>query len=166
MSFDQRAFRKALSCFASGVTVVTTLHPETRAPAGVTVSAFCSLSLEPPLVLFCLGSRTASLDAFRQFGHFGVNVLSENQRDMSNRFASRAIDKWQGVRYETWDSGVPMLTGCLANLECELVEARDGGDHIIFIGRPTRIKHHEVGSPLLYFRGGYMDLPPPGCGAG
>lgn len=160
MSLDSRSFRKALGCFASGVTVVTTLVPGTKAPVGVTVSAFSSLSLDPPLVLFCLGNATSSLDAFKTFGHFAVNVLTESQRDMSIRFASRTDDKWAGVSWSAWDSGVPILPDCLAVLECALVQVVDGGDHQIFIGRVEKMKHRESGSPLVYFRGSYLDLAP------
>jgi flavin reductase (DIM6/NTAB) family NADH-FMN oxidoreductase RutF len=161
MSLDSRSFRKTLGCFASGVTVVTTLTPGTREPVGVTVSAFSSLSLDPPLVLFCLGNSTSSMAAFRTFGHFAINILSERQRDLSIRFASRSDDKWQGVPSTTWNSGVPILSGCLANLECSLVNVVDGGDHQIFIGKVEKLKHHEGGSPLVYFRGSYMDPAAP-----
>ena len=157
MSLDPRSFRKTLGCFASGVTVVTTLAPGIKEPLGVTVSAFSSLSLDPPLVLFCLGNSTSSLEAFKTFGHFAVNILSEHQRDLSIRFASRSEDKWQGVAWSAGHSGVPMLSGCLGNLECSLVNVVDGGDHQIFIGKVEKLKHQEGGSPLVYFRGSYMD---------
>lgn len=161
MSLDSRSFRKTLGCFASGVTVVTTLTPGAGEPVGVTVSAFSSLSLDPPLVLFCLGNSTSSMDAFKAFGHFAINILSERQRDLSIRFASRSADKWQGVPTTTWTSGVPILSGCLANLECSLVNIVDGGDHQIFIGKVEKLKHQEGGSPLVYFRGTYMDPATP-----
>ncbi len=164
MSVDSRSFRKALGCFATGVTVVTTLDPDSGAPVGVTVSAFSSLSLEPPLVLFCLGNRTASLECYRRCGHFAINVLSELQRDLSIRFASRAENKWAGIVPETWNSGVPILPGCLANLECSVHGILDGGDHTIFVGRIERLRHQEGGSPLIYFRGSYLE--PPVCMGG
>ncbi|OAN50824.1 flavin reductase [Paramagnetospirillum marisnigri] len=163
MSLDSRSFRKALGCFASGVTVVTTLVPATKAPVGVTVSAFSSLSLDPPLVLFCLGNGTSSMAAFKEFGHFAINILTETQRDLSIRFASRSEDKWQGVAWSAWNSGVPILPQCLASLECSLVEVLDGGDHQIFVGRVEKMKHQEGGSPLLYFRGSYLDTAPHGA---
>lgn len=159
MPVDPRSFRKALGCFATGVTVVTTLNPDTGAPVGVTISAFASLSLEPPLVLFCLGNRTSALDCYRRSSHFAVNVLSELQRDLSIRFASKAENKWDGIVVETWDSGVPILPGCLANLECSVAGVQDGGDHAILIGRVERLRHQEGGSPLIYFRGSYLDPP-------
>jgi flavin reductase (DIM6/NTAB) family NADH-FMN oxidoreductase RutF len=160
MTIDSRSFRKALGCFASGVTVVTALNPETKVPAGVTVSAFSSLSLDPPLVMFCLGVQTSSLETFKSAGHFVVNVLSEDQRDLSIRFASRADQKWTGVAWESWNSGAPVLGNCLTNLECSLVKTVEGGDHLIFIGKVEKMKHQEGGSPLVYFRGSYMDLGP------
>ncbi|MEW5728543.1 MAG: flavin reductase family protein [Pseudomonadota bacterium] len=164
MSIDQRSFRKALGCFASGVTVVTTVNPRTKALVGVTVSAFSSLSLDPPLVLFCLGKQTSTLDSFKDHGHFAINVLAETQRDLSIRFASRAEDKWAGVAFDACDSGVPWLSDCLANLECRLVNAIDGGDHVIFVGEVKRLRHQEGGSPLVYFRGSYMEpCPLPGA---
>ncbi|MDO8606285.1 MAG: flavin reductase family protein [Phaeospirillum sp.] len=161
MSLDSRSFRKALGCFASGVTVITALNPETKAPVGVTVSSFSSLSLDPPLVMFCLGNKTSSIGAFKDFGHFVVNILSETQRDLSIRFASRTENKWAGVAWEQWNSGAPILPNCLTNLECSLERIVDGGDHQIFIGRVEKIKHQEGGSPLIYFRGSYLELGPP-----
>lgn len=160
MSVDQRSFRKALGCFATGVTVVTTLHPDSKAPAGVTVSAFSSLSLDPPLVLFCLGNKTSSIDSFKSNGHFAINVLSETQRDLSIRFASRSEDKWAGMEWETGLGGVPLLSGCLATLECKLVNTIEGGDHLIFVGEVQNLTHQEGGAPLVYFRGAYMDYGP------
>lgn len=160
MTVDPRSFRKALGCFATGVTVVTTVNPEDDCPAGVTVSAFSSLSLDPPLVLFCLGNKTSSIDAYRKNGRFVINVLAENQRDLSIRFASRSEDKWAGVLCEPGLGGVPVLMGCIANLECTVVNTIDGGDHVIFIGQVENIHYQEGGAPLIYFRGGYMD-----CGA-
>lgn len=160
MSVDQRAFRKALGCFATGVTVVTTLHPDSKMPAGVTVSAFSSLSLEPPLVLFCLGGKTSSIDSFKTNGHFAINVLAEGQRDLSIRFASRSEDKWAGMKWESGLGGVPLLNGCLATLECKLVNTFEGGDHLIFVGEVQNLTHQEGGLPLVYFRGAYMDFGP------
>lgn len=161
MSVDPRTFRKALGCFPTGVTVVTTLT-EAGQPVGVTVSAFSSLSLEPPLVLFCLDKRNTNLDAFRTSGKFVINVLQENQRDYSIRFSSRLDEKWSGISYDSWESGVPVLHGCLANLECKTAAIHDGGDHFIFVGEVTRLEHKQAGQPLIYFRGAYAEL---GCPA-
>lgn len=156
MTVDERSFRKALGCFASGVTVVTAADEAGR-PVGVTVSAFSSVSLDPPLVLFCMDKSTKSLDAFKG-GRFAVNILNETQRQLSIQFASRMENKWDGVDYETGAHGVPLLQGCLARLECSLHELVEGGDHLIFIGRVENLDHSTGGHPLVYFRGAYAGL--------
>lgn len=157
MSFNPRTFRNALGCFPTGVTVVTTLSGNAL-PVGVTISSFTSLSLAPPLVLFCLDEQNSELEAFLQNGHFSINVLREEQRELSLRFASRQEDKWQGVAYEIWSSGVPILSDCLANFECSLADVHSGGDHRIFVGRVERMHHAATGRPLVYWRGNYAKL--------
>lgn len=156
MQVDERSFRKALGCFATGVTVITTADDDGQ-PVGLTVSAFSSLSLEPPLVLFCLDKRTRALDAFRK-GHFAAHILREDQRQLSIQFSSRQDDKWNNVDFTTNEHGIPVLSKCLARLECELHETMDGGDHIIVVGKVNRLEHQTGGQPLLYFRGAYANL--------
>jgi flavin reductase (DIM6/NTAB) family NADH-FMN oxidoreductase RutF len=157
MSFDPRTFRNALGCFPTGVTIVTTLGGDSL-PVGVTVSSFTSVSLSPPLVLFCLDDRNSGLEAFRRCSHFSINVLSEEQRELSHRFSSRKTDKWKGLTYETWSSGVPILRECLANFECTMFAEHDGGDHRIFVGRVVRMAYSTVEKPLVYWRGDYAEL--------
>lgn len=159
MQVDARSFRKTLGCFPTGVTVVTTLADD-GSPVGVTISSFCSVSLEPPLVLFCLDKKNSNLESFKSSGHFAVNVLRDSQREVSIRFASRMDDKWAGVQHHAWDTGSPILPGCLANLECRTVSQHDEGDHIIFVGRVERLDYSQAGQPLIYYRGAYADL---GC---
>lgn len=156
---DPRTFRKTLGCFATGVTVVTALAPEGE-PVGITISSFTSVSLEPPLILFCLGKTNSNIGAFRVGSRFVVNVLREDQRELSIRFASRMADKWAGVAFDTWESGAPVLRGCLAALECTVTAVHEAGDHLIFIGHVDQLEHSQAGQPLLYFRGAYADL---GC---
>ena len=155
MSIDAQTFRKVLGSFASGVTVVTTIHPETGKPVGVTVSAFSSLSMDPPLVLFCLGTKTASLPAFQENGHFCINVLSAGQQDISNRFASKVEDKFAGIEVKTGTAGLPVLNGCIATMECRLVQTVNGGDHDIFIGEIVAADYDMAVEPLIYVRGSY-----------
>jgi flavin reductase (DIM6/NTAB) family NADH-FMN oxidoreductase RutF len=157
MSFDSRRFRDALGCFATGITVVTARAAD-GAPLGVTVNSFNSVSLDPPLVLFSLDRSAARFAEFSAAGHFAVNVLRDDQQDLSHRFASRGNDAWEGLDVETGESGCPLLPGVLAVFECELETTYDGGDHVIFIGRVRHIDHLAAGTPLLYFRGGYTHL--------
>ncbi len=157
MTLDARRFRGALGRFATGVTVVTALMPD-RSPVGVTVNAFTSLSLRPPLVLISLANTTVCLEAFVKGKRFAINVLGEDQRNLSLAFASRRKDKFKGLAYETWDSGCPILPGCLANLECTRVAVHQGGDHVVVIGGVDRMEHAEEGKPLLYYRGAYARL--------
>lgn len=156
MSIDERSFRKALGCFASGVAVMTTADAAGR-PVGVTVSAFSSLSLNPPLILFCLDRRTSGIEAFRT-GSFAVNILREDQRELSIRFASRRDDKFAGLECRSGATGAPLLPNCLAVLECTTERVADGGDHEIFIGRVEHMEYQTGGQPLLYFRGAYARI--------
>lgn len=146
-------FRAALSRFAGGVTVVTTKDAGGRIH-GITVSAFSSVSLEPPLVLICIEKAAGSHYAFGESGVFAVNILSSSQADISERFASQLADKFEGVDLDHNGDGIPLIQGCLANLECHLVDTLDGGDHSIFLGRVKHAALYE-GDPLIYFRSGY-----------
>lgn len=158
MTVDSRSFRRALGCFPTGVAVVTTIG-ETGDPAGVTVSSFTSLSLDPPLILFCLDNSSANLRAFLDRGFFAVNVLREEQREVSIRFASRSEqNRFAELRWEAWDTGAPIIAGCLASLECRTVAVHPEGDHHIIVGRVERLESSQAGQPLLYFRGTYAGL--------
>jgi len=158
MTIDSRAFRNALGCFATGITVVTTLCPDGH-HVGVTVNSFSSVSLDPPLVLFSLGRASQAYDFFVEGKAFAVNILADGQEDLSNRFSRRDLqDRWDGVGVERWDTGVPILTGCLANIECDRETVYDGGDHAIVVGRVRKLRSTDAGKPLLYFRGSYGQL--------
>lgn len=150
-------FRAFMGSFTAGVTVVTTVD-EQGVRWGLTATAFSSLSLDPPLCLVCIDNRTASLPAFTQKKAFSVNVLRASQEEMSNRFASRIPDKFEGGDWSPGAlTGTPVLNSALASIECELVEMVPAGDHQIMIGKLLST-HVEEGEPLLYFRGGYADL--------
>lgn len=155
---DSREFRKAMSQFATGVTVVTGLSPKGE-PLGLTVNAFASLSLSPPLVLVCLARKTRGIEAFVEGEHFAVNVLASDQCALSIAFSGPLHKRFQNVAYVSWDTGCPILEGCVANLECSRHEVHDGGDHLILIGRVIRLSHAEQRQPLVFFRAGY-------CGVG
>lgn len=149
-------FRRVCGRFATGITVVTTLDHD-RNPHGLTVNSFTSVSLNPPLVLVCIDYRAKILETFRRAEQFGINVLSEGQRDVSQAFARRGENRFQGVEWNAGESGVPLLPGALAWLECSLVNAVDAGDHAILIARVNRAACHE-GRPLLYFASAYEHL--------
>jgi flavin reductase (DIM6/NTAB) family NADH-FMN oxidoreductase RutF len=154
---DPGEFRDALGCFATGVTVVTAIGPRGES-IGITVNSFNSVSLDPPLVLFSLNRRAYSLRAFLATQTFAVNILRVGQEDISNRFARTLEDKWSGVDYEVWDSGCPILTEALASFECTTRHTYHGGDHVIFVGEVTRLRHDPAGQPLLYHGGKYSGL--------
>lgn len=149
-------FRAALGRFASGVTVVTTKDKEGRI-YGITVSAFCSVSLSPPLVLICVDKQTASHHAITENQFFVVNVLREDQQNLSEQFASRLPDRFFGIEFLENNSDVPFLKDALANLECRLVYSYEAGDHTIFVGEVKK-SYIADGKPLVYFRGSYRQL--------
>lgn len=158
MTISGEEFRDAMRNWASGVTVVTAkdragnLH-------GITVSAFTSVSLQPPLVLICIDKFTGSHYAFAESPHFVVNILSDRQEFLSRQFATPLLDKFDNIEFEYSDKGVPILQGALCNLECRLVLSYEGGDHTIFIGEIEKAVSRE-GKPLLYFQGNYGDIAP------
>ena len=156
MPVTQDEFRAALSRFVSGITVVTT-RDSTGIPHGITVSAFCSVSLEPPLILVCIENNAGSHPAFRDGAAFAVNVLNESQIDYSIRFASPSSDKFEGISFHDGLEGVPVFEEALLILECRLVNAHKGGDHTIFVGQVERATVND-GRPLVYFHGNYRSM--------
>jgi flavin reductase (DIM6/NTAB) family NADH-FMN oxidoreductase RutF len=158
MSIEPRDFRDTVGCFATGITIITTVEAD-GSPVGLTANSFTSLSLDPPMVLFCLDHKVQSFDSFQAGRPFAVNILSNNQMDLSNRFAKSGAEKWDGVAFDTWDTGSPILPGCLANMECQVSSINQGGDHVIVIGEVKRIDRAQGDvTPLLYYRGGYANL--------
>lgn len=157
MTLDGREFRNALGWFATGVTIITTVTPKGE-PIGITANSFNSVSLDPPLVVFSLDRRAFSLAQFQESGVFAINVLCEDQKDLSAAFARAGHPKWDGVKFEIWDTGSPILDGTLASFDCRLHATHDGGDHIVFLGNVLRMRAAPEGRPLLYFRGKYMKI--------
>ncbi len=153
MSISKNEFRAALGRFASGVTVITVKDADGNLH-GITVSAFCSVSLEPPLILVCIDKSAGSHHAFKKDEFFVVHILRESQQHYSDQFASHLPDKFAGIEFEENGSGIPMLKDTLASLECRLVSAHDGGDHTIFIGQIENA-YISDGNPLIYFHGKY-----------
>jgi 3-hydroxy-9,10-secoandrosta-1,3,5(10)-triene-9,17-dione monooxygenase reductase component len=156
MAITNEEFRAALGRFASGVSVVTGKTADEQL-FGITVSAFTSVSLNPPLILICIDKRSSTHDHFTAGNHFAVNILGEDQELQSRRFASREADKFAGIGYAAGVTGAPLLDGALACLECHVVYAYEGGDHTIIVGEIEATRLHDS-KPLLYFRGGYAQL--------
>jgi flavin reductase (DIM6/NTAB) family NADH-FMN oxidoreductase RutF len=156
MPVGSQEFRAALGHFASSVNVVTARLADGEL-AGITVTAFSSLSLEPPLVLICIDKRARLHDALAGGQPFAVNMLSANQEVLSRRFASRGPDQFAGVGYTLSSLGTAWLDDALAVVDCRFVESYAGGDHTIVVGEVEATRVLE-GKPLVYFRGGYAQL--------
>jgi flavin reductase (DIM6/NTAB) family NADH-FMN oxidoreductase RutF len=159
VSFDERLFRDALGTFPTGVAVVTGLT-EKGDRLGMTVSSFNSVSLSPPLILFSVARRAHSYAAWTGMRRYAVNILSDQQEGISNRFARALGDKWSGLIVLDGSEGVPVLPNALAVFECEPYARYDGGDHDIFVGRVLtfRVSPHKQEQPLIFFGGRYRRL--------
>lgn len=157
MAVSKHDFKLALAQFAASVTVVTTRTKE-GAPAGITVTAFSSLSLDPPLVLVCIDKRARLHDHLEVGRHFIVNILAADQEAVSNRFASRSEDPFAGIAHSLGPDDVPAIDGAVAGIECRVVERLPGGDHTIIVGEVDNTRVDESRQPLLYARGGYRRL--------
>jgi flavin reductase (DIM6/NTAB) family NADH-FMN oxidoreductase RutF len=149
-------FRRACGRFSSGVTIATVVDAE-GTPHGLTVSSFTSVSLEPPLVLICLGHRGSAIEAFRASAHFGINVLAEGQRDLAERFTKKGQDRFDGLKWRRGKTGVPLLPGVLAAMECAVRQRIAAGDHDIFVGQMVRARVSH-GAPLIHFASHYRRL--------
>jgi flavin reductase (DIM6/NTAB) family NADH-FMN oxidoreductase RutF len=155
-----RTLRKMRGLFASGVSVATTVQEGKL--RGVTVSAFAAVSLNPPLVMMCLANESESKDWIAESGIFAVNILSDEQEFLSERFAARAPivnTRFDGVPYHTASTGSPILAASLAWYDCRVEVTHDGGDHTLFIGRVEAVGFGAEGkAPLLYFANRYQRL--------
>jgi 3-hydroxy-9,10-secoandrosta-1,3,5(10)-triene-9,17-dione monooxygenase reductase component len=154
-TLDPRAFRQALGAFATGVTIVTTRNAALQ-DVGITANSFNSVSMDPPMILWSLSRKAFSLPAFLENEHFAVHVLSADQEELSHRFATRGVDKFQGLQFERGQGGVPLLGGCSARFECRRAYAHDGGDHMIFVGEVLAFE--DFARPALLFHGGRYAL--------
>lgn len=160
---NEVTFKRVVGQFPTGVTVVTAGGDREEA-YGLTVSSFTSVSLNPPLILICLDNRLSGLDRFARAGRFVVNILAEDQRDISDYFATPGSDRSRACGfYESASVGAPHLKNCLAGIECSLEAIYPGGDHSILVGRADAVSfgdRHGVRGPLVYFRGRYGQVHP------
>lgn len=157
MSLDPDEFRSVLGRFASGVTVVTCTDAQGR-ECGITVSAFASLSLQPPLVLMCIDHDASILPALTVASHFVVNILAAHQEAIARRFSVLDTEhRFDGIGFTRAQTGGAVLDDVLASLECRAVQSIPGGDHTIFVGA-VETATVKSDAPLLYYRGGYTQL--------
>ena len=153
-NFDVRDFRRALSQFPTGVTVITTKDKEGH-PVGVTASSFNAVSIDPPLILWSIDKGAHSLETFEQTEHFAVNVLSRDQVNTSNGFASRGEDKFKDVNFGAGVGGSPILDEYAAQFECKTWAVYEGGDHLILVGEVLDYRYNDASLPLVFARGSY-----------
>ena len=156
MSFDVRAFRQALGCFPTGVAVVTAIAAGAR--KGITVNSFTSVSLDPPLVLWCIDRKSDRFDAFTRAEGYTISLLGTAHEDVSARLAKQGAHSLNGIDLIETELGPPALADALAFFECESEAVHQGGDHAILVGRVVRFAKREVGAPLIFFKGRYGAL--------
>lgn len=159
MSVPPEQFKAALSAWATGVTIVTSRAGDLV--HGMTVSDFCGVSLDPPLVLVCADKTSNTYGVIGEGGCFAINVLARNQAALSNRFASKQDEhrRFEGLDCRTGRTGAPFIPGALATLDCSLVATHDAGDHVIYVGRVEQVVTTQA-APLLYHRGSYGRFEP------
>jgi len=156
MDFDTRAYRKTLSQFPTGVTVMTALQDDGR-PVGMTVNSFASVSLTPPVILWSIARSTPSYAAFANAQNFVVNFLAEDQKNLSTKFSRPSDDKFSDVVWSRGLNGIPVLSGCVAHIECTLRERHVVGDHDILLGDVVRFAWEDK-LPLAFALSDYKRL--------
>lgn len=157
---DPEDFKSALGSWAAGVTIVTTRGTDNQV-YGLTVSSFASLSMDPLLILVCIQNSNVLVDMVNTSGHFGVSILAVGQEDISTFFAKSGrepVTSYDQFDMEEWHTGSPLVSGAIAQLDCELHEAVPGGDHTIFVGRVVGAAATPDKEPLIYYRRGYRKL--------
>ncbi len=159
MAVSPEDFKASLGCRASGVAIVTSRDGERI--HGMTVSDFASVSLDPPLVVISASQTSNTLEVIRAGKCFAVNILSAEQAELSNLFASneREDTRFEGLSWEEAQTGSPLIPGAKVNLDCILVAMHDAGDHVLCIGRVEHVEIRDV-EPLVYYQGRYRDLAP------
>lgn len=163
--FDAVALRRAYGAFATGIAVIGT-HAEDGRPIGMTVNSFASVSLAPPLISFCPAKSCFAFPVYCAMRHFSVNILTEKQRPVSDRFARSSMgSKWDGIAHRVGGYGVPIIDDALASLECAVEQRFEAGDHTIVLGRVLRIYGPHDAEPLVFHRSRYRTLEPSGAAA-
>ena len=161
---DPRTFRHVLGQFCTGITIITTVSESAAGavPVGFACQSFAALSLDPPMVLFCPTKVSRSWQAIEASGKFCVNVLHEDQKDVSARFGSREPDKFAGIDWTPSLLGSPVIGGALAHIDCRVASVHDGGDHFVVFGAVASLSElgRDKPRPLLFYRGEYTGIEP------
>lgn len=154
-AFAATDLKKVYGHFATGISIITGRQPD-DGPFGLTVSSFQALSLDPPLVLYSVQKGAASLEFLSAKRTFGVSVLAHGQDWIARQFAERRPDRFANVDWTAGRHGSPLIDSAIAAFECELWGTYEGGDHVIVVGRVMDLAATAEGSPLVYFRGGFL----------
>ena len=155
-SIEQQLFRRVCGKYATGITVLTVLDAK-AGPQGMTANSFTSVSLNPPMILVCIDRRASILNYFHAGARFAINVLDENQKDLSTCFARSGLDRFRGIEWSQGQNGSPILPHVLATLECSVSQMVEAGDHVVVIGEVFHATWRE-GQPLIYFNSSYQAL--------
>lgn len=157
MEIDTRELRNALGRFATGVCVITTVNANGQ-PVGLTVNSFSSVSLDPALVLWCLGNQSDVYDTFSTPALFAINILALEQLEYSARYSIKGDHLLDPEHYVMGKNGAPVIRDALASFECDLYTTYEGGDHLIILGEVKNFIDRTTGDPLLFFSGAYREL--------
>jgi flavin reductase (DIM6/NTAB) family NADH-FMN oxidoreductase RutF len=150
---DDKQFRSVLGHFATGVTIITAM--DGGEPVGMAANSFTSLSLDPPLILFCVAHTSSTWPRIEAAGTFAVNILGEEHEALSNLFAKKGADRFSQTPWRVGVSGAPVLEEAIAYLDCTFEAEYPGGDHKIIVGRVLDLDVREGARPLLFYKGGY-----------
>jgi flavin reductase (DIM6/NTAB) family NADH-FMN oxidoreductase RutF len=150
---DAATYRTVLGHFATGVVLVTAIDGDE--PVGMACNSFTSVSLEPPLVLFCAAKSSTTWPRIRPSGKWAANILDEDGEEVCRLFAQKGADRFARIAYAPGRTGSPILEDTLAFVDCETIAEHDAGDHVIVVGRVIELGYQHEGKPLLFYRGGY-----------
>jgi 3-hydroxy-9,10-secoandrosta-1,3,5(10)-triene-9,17-dione monooxygenase reductase component len=155
---DPPGFRTVLGHFATGVAIVTARDGDE--PVGMACNSFTSVSLDPPLVLFCAAKSSTTWPRIRAAGAWAANILGEGGEEVCRAFATKGVDRFAGVSHSPGPSGAPVLHDALAYVDCRTEAEHDAGDHVIVVGRVLQLGYAVEGGPLVFYRGGYGRFEP------
>lgn len=150
-------YKAAVGKYPTGVTVISTIYDKTL--LGFTANSFASVSLDPPIISFCLSLKSSNLQGFKNNNHFAVSILASDQENISNHFASRTNNKFANIDYfHGSSSNCPIINGAVSYIECEKLQMIEAGDHMIFTGKALSVKICNDKKPLVYFARGYHSI--------